>query len=205
MVAPALTARQSEILDSFVSGGCDLPALAERLGIPFSDLLDWASTPAVAARIADLHRFAEAAMALRLCLERSAALTTLGQVARSSPDMVERRRAATSILRGPWTPRPARPRPDSTDPAPRSPDRPRATPVRSVVSGASAGRTAPPRKAPGASAAVSPPQSPHIPTLPPVSLAGLPLSVETSTLELPIRLSPAGALAARSGLLPDTS
>lgn len=200
MVTPSLSTPQRETFDAFFAAGCDLAALGKSLGTPVSDLLDWASTPAVADRLADLHRFAESALALRLTLNRSAALATLGEVARSSPNLVERRRAATSILRGPWTGRaeklgPASP--EAPPPTDRLLNRPR-SPAKAAPR-PHGPRSAPPHPSPVSAEAPCPPLAALLALGPSES------DISTTRRGTSVRLSPAGALAARAGLVPDSS
>jgi hypothetical protein len=96
----------------------DLALLSERIGIPIPNLVAWSRTPAIAAMIADL----EALQAISDRFHRSAthrdAIDKLVHVLNTSTNLVEIRRAATTILRGPTQPRARSQRPEPILPAP---------------------------------------------------------------------------------------
>jgi hypothetical protein len=97
---PPLTPHESQLLSSFLILRYDLVALAETNKLHPLQLLAFAMSPAVQAHLAELKKFADQAFALRSLESRNLALDLLEQVAKSSDNPIEKRRAASAILRG---------------------------------------------------------------------------------------------------------
>ena len=103
---PTLTARDAVLLQNLFALGRSLFALASHHDLPLPDLVDWLSQPHIqSARDLIARELAEGL--------KSEALEILRQIARTSEDPVERRRATTQILRALNPPQPRRPRPDA--------------------------------------------------------------------------------------------
>lgn len=111
-VSPSLTPAEARILDALLADPADGPpvptlALARALGLSTSDLLAFATSPAVNASLEAIRQTFAAIAALRFHALRTLAVNTLAAVAASAPNPVERRRAASTLLRA-TCPAPAR-------------------------------------------------------------------------------------------------
>jgi hypothetical protein len=96
----ALSDRESHLLAAFFAARYDLSSLAEREHLTPLELLAFATSAAVQSAIAQLHEFASAAFELRALHARAKAVDILEQVAKSASDPVEKRRAASAVIRG---------------------------------------------------------------------------------------------------------
>lgn len=96
---PPLSDRDTTLLAGLLEADCSLPALAERTNTPLGDLLDWAETPAVSARIATAERLANLHAALTAPSSRSRAIAALETLLADKSNPIETRRTATAILR----------------------------------------------------------------------------------------------------------
>ncbi|MBX3377247.1 MAG: hypothetical protein KF678_09630 [Phycisphaeraceae bacterium] len=118
---PTLSPRESHLLAAFLAAHFDLFQLAAAENLSHDELLAFASSPAVHARLDSLRRFAESAFTLRTIHNRQQAIDALASACKSSTDPVETRRCATALLRGlslhsPRPPRPARSTPSDLHP-----------------------------------------------------------------------------------------
>jgi hypothetical protein len=95
-----LTPREAELLSAFLILRYDMIALAEQYKLNPRELLDFANSPAVQQNLAALKSFADQAFALRSLESRTKAIDLLEEVAKNSIDRIEKRRAASAILRG---------------------------------------------------------------------------------------------------------
>lgn len=111
-VSPSLTPAEASILDALLADpgdGAPVPtfALARSLNLSASELLAFATSPAVNAALEAIRQTLAAIDALRFHALRTLAVNTLAAVAASAPNPVERRRAASTLLRA-TSPAPAR-------------------------------------------------------------------------------------------------
>jgi hypothetical protein len=115
---PTLSPRESHLLAAFLAAHFDLFQLAAAENLSHDELLAFASSPAVHARLDALRRFAESAFTLRTIHNRQQAIDALASACKTSTDPVETRRCATALLRGlsPHSPRPARSTPRDLPP-----------------------------------------------------------------------------------------
>lgn len=115
---PTLSPRESHLLAAFLAARFDLFQLAAAENLSHDELLAFASSPAVHARLDSLRRFAESAFTLRTIHDRQQAIDALASACKSSTDPVETRRCATALLRGLslHAPRPARATPRDVHP-----------------------------------------------------------------------------------------
>lgn len=93
-----LTPPDRALLSAILAHDEDYPAVAAATGVDLLDLYDFITQPHVAQRLA-VHRDA------RACADRAAALAVLRDVMKSSDSPVERRRAASAVLRALSPPR----------------------------------------------------------------------------------------------------
>jgi hypothetical protein len=97
---PPLSDDQVAILNAFIASNFDLAATAESAGITLLHLLTWHRAPAVQAALADLESLQARADELQLAAARRDAVKELHGILRDADsDPVERRRAATALLR----------------------------------------------------------------------------------------------------------
>jgi hypothetical protein len=97
---PPLSDDQVAILNAFIASNFDLAATAESAGITLLHLLTWHRAPAVQAALADLESLQARADELQLAAARRDAVKELHGILRDAEsDPVERRRAATALLR----------------------------------------------------------------------------------------------------------
>ncbi len=95
----ALDGPDAELLRDFLEGGLDLSLLARRFELTPDDLIRWFNQPAVAQRLTILSELAHAAADLRAAQARQTSITALEHIARTAEDPIEKRRAATALLR----------------------------------------------------------------------------------------------------------
>ncbi len=122
---PTLTLQDAALLEDFLALSLDPNALAAKHNRPVAPLLDWAQSAAIAPYIdAYMSLFSRA-----LQVRQIDALKKLSELSSTSPDPIEQRRAATTVVRvcqqilHPRAPR----APEPTRHAPESPPPPRAS------------------------------------------------------------------------------
>jgi len=98
-VTSSLPAADAALLTLFLQLHLNLEALAERTALSILGLLAWADSPPIRATLDALARLRQESLDKSLTAARLQALATLAEIARSSEDPIERRRAATAILR----------------------------------------------------------------------------------------------------------
>lgn len=102
MVAAApipLSPRELELLAAFLAAGFDLQTLIDRLNLTPQETLDFAASEPIRARLHALKAFTDLATHLANHRRRRNALLALDEVLTSTTNPIERRRAATAILR----------------------------------------------------------------------------------------------------------
>lgn len=104
--APSNTSSPSPLSDSgrallplFLSLNLDLQALSERTSIPLLDLLDWADSPPIRQKREALATLRQERLAAAEADGRIVAIATLKELAKTSEDPIERRRAAALLMR----------------------------------------------------------------------------------------------------------
>jgi hypothetical protein len=109
----SLTPTERRILAALLDPSLSLLSIIERLGISIDDLLAAASSPAVRESLESLGQLTT----LRArAISAQAALTALEDISRASDDPVERRRAATTLIRASVPPSRSVPRDRSESP-----------------------------------------------------------------------------------------
>jgi hypothetical protein len=97
---PPLSHDQVAILNAFITSNYDLAATAASANLTLPDLLAWHRAPAVQAALDDLESLQARADELQLAAARRDAVKELHGILRDAEsDPVERRRAATALLR----------------------------------------------------------------------------------------------------------
>jgi hypothetical protein len=97
---PPLTDAQAAILNAFIASNYDLAATAESAILTLPDLLSWHRAPAVQAALDDFESLQARADELQLAAARRDAVKELHGILRDAEsDLIERRRAATALLR----------------------------------------------------------------------------------------------------------
>ncbi len=99
-----LTALDAEVLIDFVERQPGLRELAQKRGLSVLEFLDWWHTPPIEAALEALLRFHAFRRDLRHAQLREELVAILAQVAKTSPNPVEQRRAATTALGAMATP-----------------------------------------------------------------------------------------------------
>lgn len=94
-----LSPREVELLASFVILGFDLQALVDRFSLQPAEVLDFLDSAPIRARLRSIRAFTDLSNHLASSRDRRAAFQALHDVLASARDPVERRRAATAILR----------------------------------------------------------------------------------------------------------
>jgi hypothetical protein len=89
----------ADLLLFFISVNLDIEALASRTDLPIVELLDWADSPPVRQKLETLARFRQERLAAAEAEGRIAAIAALTDLARTSEDPIERRRAASVLMR----------------------------------------------------------------------------------------------------------
>jgi len=122
---PTLSPREQQLLSLFASSNFHLPTLAREGVLTPHDLAAFAASPSVQSHIASLVSIAQSALLLRAAEARRTAIEELEKVTRNSADDVEKRRAATQLLRATSAPLVGAPSSDAAprrcDPVPFSP------------------------------------------------------------------------------------
>ncbi len=99
-----LTALDHEVLTDFLHGTSTLPDLLKKRGLSgggvggASDFLAWLESPAVAAAIEEWEYLHELHFQAQLTRLRRAALDVLHEVAAATPNLTEKRKAATTVI-----------------------------------------------------------------------------------------------------------
>ncbi len=119
-----LSPRELELLAAFIAVDFDLQALIAEFSLSPSDTLDFLESEPIRARLQSIKRFTDLADHLFNSRQRRAAISALSAILSITTDPIERRRAATAILRftSPTTRRSgaAAPRSTDADPSPSS-------------------------------------------------------------------------------------
>lgn len=161
-----LSSQDRDWLTHYLGNGEDVTALAQRTGSTLIELLAWLTSPAIRRVLAAWDQAVSRARERRDDADRRLAIDALKATIGASTDPIEKRRAATSILRA-----------LSTFPAPRSMPR--------------NGRAAPPRPTPAVPSWPSR-AAPHVPEAPSTPAAGPSVSSGSSIGADPHRRSVAG-------------
>lgn len=90
----------SHLLTAYRKAHFNPIAFAEQQNLAAEELIDFIKSPAVQDHLATVRAFAEESFALHALQARSAAISTLLELATKSADPIEKRRAASAILRG---------------------------------------------------------------------------------------------------------
>ncbi len=109
-----LSPRDLELLAAFILAGFDLHAFAASTSLQPLELLDFVESAPIRARLRSIKAFTDLADHLAASRPRRSALLALHDLLASTRDPIERRRAATAILRfssppSPRAPQPSRP------------------------------------------------------------------------------------------------
>jgi hypothetical protein len=88
-----------DLLSTFIDTRYDLHRVSQLTLVPVADLLDWLADPETKRTLDDLRAAAELALALRSLETRRTALDALEHVINTTDDLIEKRRAATALLR----------------------------------------------------------------------------------------------------------
>jgi hypothetical protein len=97
---PELSEHEARLLHTYIILRYDMVALAEQQNLLPQQLLAFAHSAAVRAQLASLRAFAEESFALRALESRTTAITQLEEIARTTENPIEKRRAASTVLRG---------------------------------------------------------------------------------------------------------
>jgi len=125
---PALSPRQSRLLNLYIKCKFSLLPFAAAARLSATDLAHFAADPDIQAHIAHLKKLATDSLYLRAAHAREVAIAELETLAQSSEDPIEKRRAASQLLRAtsaaligsrqPRTDEPADEPEDDTEPLP---------------------------------------------------------------------------------------
>jgi len=96
---PPLDPADSDRLDLFIACDLDLRALAEHTGESFSRILAWTSSPLIRAYLDSFEEIERRSLRVRRDRALCIALDALEDLTTTSDDPIERRRAASSIVR----------------------------------------------------------------------------------------------------------
>ena len=96
---PELSEHEARLLHTYLILRYDMVALAEQEKLLPGQLLAFAHSPAVRAHLASLREFAEESFALRALESRTTAINQLEDIARTTDNPIEKRRAASTVLR----------------------------------------------------------------------------------------------------------
>jgi hypothetical protein len=88
-----------DLLSTFINTRYDLHRVSQLTHVPVTDLLAWLADPETKRTLDDLRAAAELALALRSLETRRTALDALEFVLNTTDDLIEKRRAATALLR----------------------------------------------------------------------------------------------------------
>src|ERR1043165_357582 len=96
---PELSEHEARLLHTYLILRYDMVALAEQEKLLPGQLLAFAHSPAVRAHLASLREFAEESFALRALESRTTAINQLEEIAKTTENPIEKRRAASTALR----------------------------------------------------------------------------------------------------------
>ncbi len=97
---PPLSPRQTHLLNAYLASRCNLFRFAQDEKLSALDLNEWFASEAVQAHLTNLKSLADFGLALRTTQLRLEALEDLHTISKTTEDPIEKRRAASAILRG---------------------------------------------------------------------------------------------------------
>ncbi len=97
-ITSGLSDLEHEVLTDFLSGQSSLPDLLKKRGLTAGDFLAWLESPAIAAAIDDYLRLHDLHLQAQVTRLRRAALDALHEVSAATPNLTEKRKAATTVL-----------------------------------------------------------------------------------------------------------